>query len=133
MPIGERQRRPVDKFSHHSMSDHFMTSITVSELICPSCGAEEVTTKTPDGSEKLLIRGFKAGTSDGRWWSECLVCSGYYGPIHAALGGLEGGLEEIKEFIPHPDAMENYKKSKGEFYLPGVKMLWFCGDTISRE
>lgn len=44
------------------------------DLICPTCGAEEM---HPDG-DKILIRGFKIGDDSGYWWSQCLVCAGYY-------------------------------------------------------
>jgi len=47
--------------------------VTVSTVQCPKCGAEEM---HPDG-EKLLIRGFKVHDA-GHWWSQCLVCAGYY-------------------------------------------------------
>lgn len=47
--------------------------IKVSEVKCPKCGAEEM---HPDG-DKLLIRGFKVH-HDNHWWSQCLVCAGYY-------------------------------------------------------
>jgi hypothetical protein len=45
----------------------------VSEVRCPKCGAGEM---HPDG-DKLLIRGFKV-YADRHWWSQCLVCAGYY-------------------------------------------------------
>lgn len=48
--------------------------IIVRDVQCPRCGAGEM---HPDG-ERLLIRGFKVQTEDGHWWSECLVCAGYY-------------------------------------------------------
>ena len=48
--------------------------IEVKDLKCPMCGAEEM---HPDG-DKILIRGFKVQLRDGHWWSQCLVCSGYY-------------------------------------------------------
>ena len=51
-----------------------MLKIVVKEVVCPNCGAEEM---HPDG-DKLLIRGFKVCDSKGYWWSQCLVCSGYY-------------------------------------------------------
>lgn len=44
------------------------------DLKCPTCGAEEM---HPDG-EHILIRGYKVGDEKGYWWSQCLVCSGYY-------------------------------------------------------
>jgi len=43
------------------------------ELVCPNCGAHEM---HPDGG-KLLIRGKKV-YRNGKWWSQCLVCAGYY-------------------------------------------------------
>lgn len=46
----------------------------VSCLECPNCGAEEI---HPSG-KGFLIRAFKV-SHDGRyWWSQCLVCAGYY-------------------------------------------------------
>lgn len=47
--------------------------VTVSSVTCPTCGAQEM---HPNG-EVLLIRGFKVFHS-GAWWSQCLVCAGYY-------------------------------------------------------
>lgn len=46
---------------------------TSDPLTCPKCGAVEM---HPNG-KWLLIRGFKVHTR-GRWWSQCLVCAGYY-------------------------------------------------------
>lgn len=43
------------------------------ELTCPKCGAKEM---HPNG-RWLLIRGYKVHHR-GRWWSQCLVCAGYY-------------------------------------------------------
>jgi hypothetical protein len=48
--------------------------IAVSTVRCPVCGAEEM---HPDG-DKLLVRGFKRCDKTGYWWSQCLVCAGYY-------------------------------------------------------
>lgn len=50
-----------------------VAEVVVSEVECPNCGAEEM---HPDG-DKLLIRGHKVH-DEGRWWSQCLVCAGYY-------------------------------------------------------
>jgi hypothetical protein len=50
--------------------------IKVSNVTCPKCGAGEM---HPDG-DKLLIRAFKVCHDDGHWWSQCLVCAGYYNP-----------------------------------------------------
>ena len=47
--------------------------ITVKDVTCPTCKAGEM---HPDG-DKLLIRGFKV-YDEGHWWSQCLVCAGYY-------------------------------------------------------
>jgi hypothetical protein len=47
--------------------------IVVAEVKCPTCGAEEM---HPDGKH-VLIRGFKVETN-GHWWSQCLVCAGFY-------------------------------------------------------
>ena len=50
-------------------------TITVSgDLRCPRCGAQEVHPTLPDS---VLIRGFKVHHA-GHWWSQCLVCAGYY-------------------------------------------------------
>lgn len=43
-------------------------------ITCPHCDATEM---HPDG-DKLLIRAFKVEMGDGHWWSQCLVCAGYY-------------------------------------------------------
>lgn len=48
-------------------------TITVQDVVCPNCGAGEM---HPNG-DMLLIRGFKVHM-DGHWWSQCLVCAGYY-------------------------------------------------------
>lgn len=50
--------------------------IVVRDVQCPKCGAGEM---HPDG-DKLLIRAFKVGDANGYWWSQCLVCAGYYNP-----------------------------------------------------
>jgi hypothetical protein len=54
------------------MSEDSIT-IRVSAVRCPRCGATEM---HPNG-RWLLIRGFKVHDR-GRWWSQCLVCAGYY-------------------------------------------------------
>jgi hypothetical protein len=43
------------------------------ELRCPTCGCGE----THPATKMLLIRGYKV-QSNGHWWSQCLVCCGYY-------------------------------------------------------
>jgi len=48
--------------------------IKVSDVKCPTCGANEM----HPTEQKLLIRGFKVCDEKGRWWSQCLVCAGYY-------------------------------------------------------
>ena len=48
--------------------------IMVSDVKCPHCGAGEM---HPNG-ETLLVRAFKVQTESGYWWSQCLVCAGYY-------------------------------------------------------
>ena len=50
--------------------------MVIQEIKCPKCGAEE-TFINKAGKELLLIRGYKVH-DNGRWWSQCLVCSGYY-------------------------------------------------------
>lgn len=52
-----------------------MIKIAVTTLTCPKCGSPEM---HPDG-DKLLIRGFKV-YNHMKWWSQCLVCAGYYNP-----------------------------------------------------
>ena len=42
-------------------------------LKCPTCGASEMHPR----EYKVLIRGYKVH-ANGHWWSQCLVCSGYY-------------------------------------------------------
>lgn len=41
---------------------------------CPNCGANEM----HPTMNQLLIRGFKVQMDDGHWWSQCLVCAGFY-------------------------------------------------------
>lgn len=43
-------------------------------LICPTCGAPELTS-----SGLLFLRGFKVHTN-GSWWHQCLRCAGLYLP-----------------------------------------------------
>ncbi len=42
------------------------------DLVCPTCGSPEMR----DASH-VNIRGHKVH-QHGRWWSQCLVCAGYY-------------------------------------------------------
>lgn len=42
---------------------------------CPTCGASETNPLNPG---TILIRGYKVGDDNGVWWSQCLVCAGYY-------------------------------------------------------
>lgn len=49
--------------------------VVTSGLTCPKCGAQEC---HPTDKDKILIRGFKVGDASGYWWSQCLVCAGYY-------------------------------------------------------
>ena len=54
--------------------------ITVGDVQCPTCGAGEMHPHDegkPFGQRRILIKGFKVHHSD-HWWSQCLVCSGYY-------------------------------------------------------
>jgi hypothetical protein len=48
--------------------------INISSVECPVCGAQEMHPTLA----LLLIRGFKVSDSEGRWYSQCLVCAGYY-------------------------------------------------------
>lgn len=47
----------------------------VDGIQCPKCGAQEC---HPTEKDKILIRAFKVGDEKGYWWSQCLVCAGYY-------------------------------------------------------
>jgi hypothetical protein len=53
------------------MAKPFIASIE--GLQCPKCKHFEV---HPNGKQ-LLIRAYKVYSGD-KWWSQCLVCSGYY-------------------------------------------------------
>lgn len=58
-------------------------TITVSDCTCPHCGNGEThpnDTDKPIFERRLLIRGFKVCDDKGYWWSQCLVCAGYYNP-----------------------------------------------------
>jgi hypothetical protein len=48
--------------------------IVVKDVECPRCHNGEM---HPNG-KNLLIRGYKICDEKGRWWSQCLFCSGYY-------------------------------------------------------
>jgi hypothetical protein len=54
----------------------------VAGLRCPRCHNGE---EHPHSKEMILIRGFKVCDKRGRWWSQCLVCSGYYNPLTLAV------------------------------------------------
>lgn len=57
----------------HNLSKSWESEMLVRDVVCPKCGAAEM---HPNG-EWCLIRSFKV--HDGRrWWSQCLVCAGYY-------------------------------------------------------
>lgn len=47
--------------------------IQVKGLSCPKCGNGEM----HPSKDVLLIRGYKV-FDEGSWWSQCLVCAGYY-------------------------------------------------------
>lgn len=52
----------------------------VDGLQCPTCGAGELhpaDADKPIGEKRWLLRPFKVGDEHG-WWSQCLVCSGFY-------------------------------------------------------
>ena len=51
-----------------------VVSLIVKDVKCPTCGCGEM---HPTLKDRVLIRGFKV-YSQGHWWSQCLVCSGYY-------------------------------------------------------
>lgn len=65
-------------------------------LCCPECTAPE---SHPREEGKILIRAFKVSDKEGRWWSQCLVCSGFY--------------KDLKTLELQP---EKHDKDKG----------WFC-------
>lgn len=46
---------------------------------CPKCGSPEI---HPDG-RKLIIHGYRITNEVGEWWSQCLVCAGFYEPFIA--------------------------------------------------
>lgn len=51
-----------------------MKFIEIKAVQCPTCGSGE---QHPSRDDANLIRAFKV--HDGRrWWSQCLVCAGYY-------------------------------------------------------
>lgn len=72
--------------------------IQLKGLHCPKCKAPEY--RRPDQAHPgmLNIRGFKVEI-DGYWWSQCLVCAGYYGRGNNA------------DVVPSP----MYKENKGWF------------------
>ena len=49
------------------------TFFVVKELQCPTCGAPEM-----HSENHIHVRGHKVCDQLGEWWSQCLVCSGYY-------------------------------------------------------
>lgn len=53
-----------------------------SVLTCPRCGNGEV---HPRHKHLALIRGRKVCDDAGNWWSQCLVCAGYYYPNSLVL------------------------------------------------
>jgi len=52
-----------------------VTIKVVNGLTCPTCGSPE---EHPDGKH-VIIRAFKVH-DQGHWWSQCLLCAGYYNP-----------------------------------------------------
>ena len=51
--------------------------VTITNILsCPRCGHEE---NHPTFRDAVLIRGHKVYRNG--WWSQCLVCSGYYDPV----------------------------------------------------
>ena len=48
--------------------------VIVRGLKCPTCKSPEA---HPTDESKVLIRGYKVH-DEGMWWSQCLVCAGYY-------------------------------------------------------
>ncbi len=58
----------------------------VDALRCPKCGAPE---SHPNGKH-VLIRAFKVDMNDGHgWYSQCLVCSGYYRALRSRVNGVD--------------------------------------------
>ena len=45
------------------------------DIICPSCKSGEM---HPTRNGKILIRVWKVQDEEQKWWSQCLVCSGFY-------------------------------------------------------
>lgn len=73
-------------------------NIIVKSVECPNCGAEEVHPHDHDKpiiERRVLIRGYKI-EHNGHWWSQCLVCAGYY----------DADLRETRE---------NFDREKGWF------------------
>jgi len=62
--------------------------IIIQEVKCPMCGAEEI---HPNGKH-VLIRAFKV-EDKGHWYSECLVCAGFY---DKNLNPRKGGRDPTK-------------------------------------
>ena len=53
-------------------------NVTICDSItCPTCGAEE---EHPTNDSEVQIRGNKVHDK-GKWWSQCLVCSGGYNKV----------------------------------------------------
>ena len=62
-------------------------------ITCPKCGSPELNKET----NLLLIRGLKV-LEGGKWWSHCLVCSGYYMPDKKTLNPDYNPLDDSKSF-----------------------------------
>jgi len=82
-----------------------LIKIKVNDLKCPTCGSGEM---HPDG-QHLLVRGFKVH-SNGHWWSQCLVCAGYYDE-QLNVGPLKDPTAPLL-YENHPAA---FNKEKGWF------------------
>lgn len=82
--------------------------ITVQDVVCPVCGAQEVNEETG----LLNIRGYKVGDRHG-WWSHCLLDHG--------LRELDGREVEVKDlwFVHSQIAHKDLIEVNGKLYYIG--------------
>ncbi len=84
-----------------------MPSLVVSSISCPTCRSPEehptLTCGSPTGRQfpVLLIRSFKVCDEAGYWWSQCLVCAGYY--------------DRLLKVVPKDGRLTNEMRGKGWF------------------
>jgi hypothetical protein len=70
-----------DAERERAREENDMIKIIVKDVLCPKCGAGELNPKTahlPPLDREVLIRAFKAQDDSGHWWSQCLVCAGFF-------------------------------------------------------